>query len=1247
MAASPPSHAEQKSSASPTFSFPYSYAQPTVPASVGAQGIVGLNVPPEEVGPHASAARIGASGHLGPVNVTAPDTFPKTPTRLTVTVRNGTVYSSVPAVGQVVTLTNTTFGTAQSATTSALGVATFATYVGNYLLEIIPSVPTNWVAFTQEVDLTSTSTSIIRYLTPVTNSTAVVDNCGSGGTACTGTVYGDFGVQFTSFTVGQLTVELLNESSAGALVATALTLANGSAVFEEVNTAYLYALQFVGWNTAADGVTFAIENYTSASFRVTADGSVVRRAYSESGESRWTATITGTSPPMFGAPWMPSVSTRVMGGELVLSTYLAGPSSGIARLVFVDTVLYLNCSGGNDTNLSHLGISFVNSTVIELSDADVFGSLGGPYGLAWLYLNNTAFFGSGLAGADGSGNPLPCTLCQNSIIVAKTATWPPTGTVANPAPGGGAVSGRIVNSEFYGDFDVPLVNVSLVAVSVANSNLVSAGIGDPFDEHSHFSLIGVRVLSNSSLQIGTECARACASPGATSVMVTDSALNDSEVSLDAGWVNVTNSWLNETYLWGGGNVTSLRTDWTFGHDGLMPRAHGRFVNDFISEQAPSYVPFSNYYSNAIPYYPLQWHSIQMLLPEDTNISRSYLQFGSVASNNLTIIDKGDLSMYDDVFDANATPAALAEMVSDTTHPDVGEVYLVTYAEWWMNFTDFDCSTFCYEAAYGNESVAHTYFPWLGAGLQYGEPFQMFAGGTVLPFSVSSFTNDTFAYVYVNTSLAWGLSHAYRSDHFFFEAAEWLEDANQPVADGGWFNATHDTFLARPAGIAYSGVAADIRSFQNGVRANVSDDLFANLESYNEGPNATLAPGYGYDVLVQSHPATYVTGNWFLNLNNKTVPVGTNWCGATPACSGSTAVATDPTLALAGNHYYWAPSPASPGDSDPTGPLHPSQYRALPVEYYTDESLYSNIPYELPLAPGTDLISASDYQLVSNTSVNQTDSPSPAYYTPYSWSWSVAPDVSAASGTPEISYAYGLDAGSQPDFFWKGYTYTAAVEPSCIQVGANSDDAPPVEVQFADLVAHATYVVLGYAGAGGAPPLSNVTLVASVQGTVTVDYTPAADPALETFVVACAKVCQPLGGAAPGPSGFLGFPIEVWVGLAAVVVAIAVGMELRRNRSRRSLRPLPSLSSRYCPWQGPRPRAPHAGPDEFRYLYARRHAAGPGQEAAHLWRCPHNLKFKIWAEGSDMSVRWTTIPDVARRSGNAANPRYRRTYHPCD
>ena len=135
----------------------------------------------------------------------------------------------------------------------------------------------------------------------------------------------------------------------------------------------------------------------------------------------------------------------------------------------------------------------------------------------------------------------------------------------------------------------------------------------------------------------------------------------------------------------------------------------------------------------------------------------------------------------------------------------------------------------------------------------------------------------------------------------------------------------------------------------------------------------------------------INGNWFLNLNNLTLPFYIS-----KVKSGD----------VGNNHFFYAPYLTFP--ATPTSLSH--------------DHLYQNDTYAYLAVDANGVGSNTQYSL--NTSIQTgyqqiyyfNGPPADGGYFVYQ----VSPDVNTLSGTPTISYSNGLVGGPQPNFTWKDY-----------------------------------------------------------------------------------------------------------------------------------------------------------------------------------------------------------------------------------
>ena len=167
--------AQASPSASSSFTFPYQYGTPTVPSDVGAQGTQGPTVPQSDIGLTVPLSDIGPEGHVGPSYITNWESVLAPPNaNFTITVRNGTLSSSVASVGALVSLENITLGAIKTAVTNSTGVA-FVNNIkeGRFILSVTLTGTTGYCSLAV---LKNTANSMTVYLLPVSDSTVSVSN---------------------------------------------------------------------------------------------------------------------------------------------------------------------------------------------------------------------------------------------------------------------------------------------------------------------------------------------------------------------------------------------------------------------------------------------------------------------------------------------------------------------------------------------------------------------------------------------------------------------------------------------------------------------------------------------------------------------------------------------------------------------------------------------------------------------------------------------------------------------------------------------------------------------------------------------------------------------------------------------------------------------------------------------------------------------------------------------------------------
>lgn len=1064
-----------------SFPFPFLYSAPVPPPTVGAQGHAGI-LPGVTPGPTSSLAALGAHS-VGPAGSSNPYAWitAATLSTLEVQVKNGTTSSSVAGQKVPVAAENATTGAWVAGQTNTHGFVNLTLTEGYWYVFANSSSP-SFESFVDQQDLASSSVSDVRYLLPSSWATVAVANCHSLPGTCVDAIWVSLTNELNALPTPQLDVELLNESSSGAVLDHSGALANGSVEFTEVNSAFSYEVQLVGLSQAQTGVKYWLETWASTSFSPTAHTVEALPVY---GTDSSTATITGSALPAGGGPWSIAAPTTVSGGVLHLSSY---PSyGGGASLTFAGTTVYVNSS--QFAGASSLRVSAQNSTFILLAEGNWF------QGTAQLLVNDSVLAGSAIG-------PSPARAGSEQLALAAAS---------------GSVFEWVSGAATYSDVGGTLSNCLLL------NDTLTLGV-DTTGARNSFSSVTIQG-SNLTGQ-----------PGASSTadVFTGSYVNDSSFQSESAWFNSTNSAFYLVPQEGG--LESMG----FG------AARGTLLHVTLEDEDPPGVNFTSFYhhqaiTSTTGFGADEYGWLEFALPKIGNVSDSVFNI-SYPSLNVEF-SAYSLSGWNDYLWTNYSIAELLQWnsLNPSTNP-VKTGWLTLSAPYlYLNFTTFDLATIDHVGAANGGEFEHDVWPYQIVGDLF-QPWQLLGNATHPANSAYVYQDDVFGYVYYNSTVSEPIEKAIYSPG----GSNWIQDMNLPQpAPGGFINISQNTFESFGLGSGGNQVPSVITLGEQHVVAQVTGNLFENNPAYDLGPAAfgrTYAPPYQEDVGICGG-VSYLTGNWFLNLNNLSVPIGTN----DRTCNNQ---GSDPAVTLSGNEFFYAPLPSQAGVLA-GGPIEQDQVApGTPADpsWSYGGPLYSQATYVLPVGWNTSSFTVAGPQLVSNASLLQVD-PQPqgrlgTGYENTSWSWSVAPDVSTASGTATVSFAAGGEGGPQPNFFWRGYNYSEDVEPTYAELGANSTRAPAVELTFSNLVPGATYSVTGYSPSTLAQ-LSIASSQASSLGTVTVTYSPSAGYLAEVFSVACPGTCAQ-GGAASS-SGFLGLPLIVWVGIAGVAIAAAIGAEVGRRR----------------------------------------------------------------------------------------------------
>lgn len=368
------------------FSFPYTYQQPVVPKTVGVQGHAGALLSESQVGAH---GQIGLTGPVGPVspNILTTDqygfktNFTQTAATLTVNVKNGTLASSVPAVGAHVILQNVSLYTFQSGNTSSTGAITFNTYEGHYLLTITD--PNSFINFTQILNINTASMTITRYLMPDANATTSIHNGGSSLVTVHFNALSNDG-----FYAQQVEVKLYNGSLTGTLLGSTVTNSLGTALFTNVNSTFTYGYNISGPEQTATGV-YNDYGYDTGTFTPSTTATQYVNV-SMNGMTTWTGTLTGVSGK--GLTNLVSISNNAVITNAVV--YFSAPFTPSKTLtIWVNnSIIFMN---NTPTDSEEIIWNFNNTTIIQLSPYTAFGDfLSFNNNQHYENLYDSVFFGS-------------------------------------------------------------------------------------------------------------------------------------------------------------------------------------------------------------------------------------------------------------------------------------------------------------------------------------------------------------------------------------------------------------------------------------------------------------------------------------------------------------------------------------------------------------------------------------------------------------------------------------------------------------------------------------------------------------------------------------------------------------------------------------------------------------------------------------------------------------------------------------
>ncbi|MCI4320536.1 MAG: hypothetical protein L3K23_10495 [Thermoplasmata archaeon] len=1013
----------------PPFAFPFAYGTPAVPTSTGPQGHVGTVLPLAAVGAPAS---VGATGHLGPVNVSDPFVFASAlPRTLALTLLNGTTSSSVNAVHQSVALENVTYGTWVRATTGTTGKANLTAPQGWYLLWANATTAASFISFEQEYYL-GANVSLTRYLIPTALSVVAVNN---GPTASRATLFLQAQGSFGTLSMPQLTVELLNSSSGNAILGTAYSLPNGTVEFTGVDSAFSYNGDTIGDGASAvTGVNYLMSN-GGWGFSTPGAGTQGHSTANNplNGDSTTTGVLVGSALPTLpgNGRWGIAVNTTVTGGTTVLSAALSS-SHAYDVLTIRNGQLVLNWSWESEGNV--VPVHLVNSTLVVVTQFAAAGDVTLPVGT--FSGVNAAVYGDAPSGQNPNGPLLSFVACRWCLL---TNVW---------VGGGNAfLSGSFSNSS--------VVNSTSLSLGSAGSDGQSGAQGTYLN---YSNLVNVTLAGGGS--------------GKALVLGHD-ALNLTVLTAN----RFAASFVNASYV-----GTTSYLPWAVGDTAISLVGKSTWRNDTLAyAYDPLNVPWATWFDRATA--------------TDTSWSFSTVNFSSVkfdlTANSVPVRTVALLSthlwLYDCWVDANYSATQLLHVAQNLSSNVARASMLNVNSAWttWANYTTFDTDGNSYLATnQGNGSFNHDLWPWLNVGNAYAG-FSLFGQVPSGYLEHVTLGNDSFRATTLNATVFGDFQRTLYGP----VGIEWLFDTNfnRQSTPIGTLGVNYTEFRATPVGVASLFPAGDLQLGVDKTAAWVDHDVFRNSPTDSHMPTAYAngtyyVPPYATDVEVDGGTAV-VSHDTFLNLSNETVPVGEN--------SGAQGSGARPAVTLLGDRFYWRPTPLE-SFVNPVGPWATQQTKPTPHDTYLSSlPLVSNATYEVPIDKNASLAFTSGGQFVFNTSATVANGyPSGSFNTPTIWVWAVAPDANTSNGSLVVGYGNGLVAGPQPKLTFSGHAYNESVEPAWVQFNADATSAPPVYAQFSGLTPSVNYSVLAYAGNGTL--LSTVTATASTTGLVNATYTPSTE-----------------------------------------------------------------------------------------------------------------------------------------------------------
>lgn len=996
------------------FDFPYTYQQPSVPGNIGAQGIQGPTVPLSAIG---ITGQAGASGHVGPTYLSNPYYIHASPANLNVAVRLGTPSAYSVASGITVVLTNVTDGRTYSAQTDTAGTVSLSVTSGWFLMTIAP--PSSYIGFEQQM-FVGGSSAVTRYLLPSSGATVPVNNGGSGAIYFSEAINAGM-----NFRPPQLYVSILNAASGNALLSSGYTGNNGSVVFTGLNQGS-YAFAVDGYSNQVTGVRQYLTNYTTSPYSLGAGQILSISDSSVAGMTRTTGSLSGTALPTGSHPWDVSKPTTVAGGTTYVSSRLQFSNS--ATLTFSNAIVFFNESW--PVTGTPGGITFTNSVVYFLSGAQFEFQASG-------YQPNIRSSDS-IIFADmvrpGDSIVLGFTNSSNTLFYNARTNAP------------GAIYGI-----FYNDVILNSTGFGISAGDGSGSGL-SSGMFDPHTDMSYVSIINSRITGGNT-HIGN-------------VNLTRVSMSNSSTALAALRLNANYFLLNETVPPQGAQFNVH----------FMNMTHSELT--FTTPQNMSYIQYanslpSNNYGNPPGAGPIAGFSVlgggSGMGFSFINFSYTYLTWGFPMVNISPTFGGFDTftNFYNCYFNYNDTQAQLSQVIASYKNdvggiqPSPGEtkpfygnrINLVFHGPVGMNYSYVNFGDRSFMNPWSHTSLnsqnigwpsywTHDYFPYKAVMQDTYSYFRFFPSNP--PGSVI-ISNSTFGYIFWN----WSANLVGNNQEGFADI--WMETAtNEVFTPQAYINITYDTFDAPSFSAGPNGMAGNVQFAKSHVIGTVAFCKFLNSPDYvlyppgvsNDYSNWYLPPHQ--DNILATASTVTVHDNYFLNLTNLTMPIGTDQAYQNGGNGGD--------LTEFNNHFFYYPLPGMQSINS-SWAYGPGGYYGEKVPAYVGIDGYngSNLAYEIPMGLGTTMTIRNGGAFVFNTTVGQASPSSyvtnPQGYTgsPSQYSWAIEPNF-VWNGSAYVAQFNGM-GGPQPDLMFNGYRYQWSFEWNMTYISTTAVSASPIPMHW--------------------------------------------------------------------------------------------------------------------------------------------------------------------------------------------------------